>query len=104
MNGWADWVWFGVAMVGAVALIVLIIYAIFTLREVRRSLRSADLLMRQSQGLVENVDRKLHSFDPLFETLSDRCSEEKGRVAAILTLAAEWVYLGMALWKKMKRG
>ncbi len=96
------WIWVISVSVAAfaVACIILAIYLIFTLIEVRRTL--------------ENVNDKVHDLDPLFriaeglgKSLEDKVNPEKKEVEVKRAVqmgyeVAEWAILGLTLFQKIK--
>lgn len=127
--GWESWV-IGISVgIIAIAFVVLVIFVVGVLIDLRRSLQQTTLLIQETNNVVADVERKLHAFDPVFravdtlsETLQKQANSAKYVAEEISEVSqrevrdvkiskhtqtvlevAEWAMLGFALWKKIKK-
>lgn len=108
---WENWLLSISAIIVAVAFVVLVIYVIIALLSMKR--------------MVNDIDQKIHSFDPLFRVLNKagnviekKTDQELADVEEALYRerepprrntgvnsaieVAEWALIGLSLWQKIK--
>lgn len=114
MPAWEHWV-IGLSIaVVALAFAALVVFLILTLNTVRVSLKETDKLIRDTNQVVVDIERKIHSFDPIFkqvskfghsiehaaETVEIQKQEKVDKTVNTLMEVVEWGVLGASLWKK----
>ena len=112
MTGWEAWV-IGISIgVVALAFVVLVIFLALALQSLRHTLRKTDKLLKESKELVQDVEKKLHAFDPYVNvvkgvgsTIERHACEDCDKVESTTNTAMdvlEWGVLGFQLWERFR--
>ena|ERR1700722_16737179 len=100
----------------ALAFVVLVVYLCFVLMSLRKTLETSNKLLKDTRIVIDDLQMKVHAFDPVFRTISSVGSVVEKKVSSatdeiiegerskmgMVTDALEWAILGVTLFQKFK--